>query len=198
MYRICGLAVVLVLCATSTAHALSIVVGTYLYQPNTPNQVFPIYVQAAGGEEVAGLELHVQLGDGGALMGGSDITPIVGIDALSPGMLFASNGQVSVENSAPPAYAEALIITNFGTITLQPGSNLLFNLTLDSVGAPDLFGLLPILLTGTAGGDTSFFDVPVDITNGAFAVVPEPTSFAMGLCTTIALGAIFLLRRSNK
>ena len=154
-------------------------------------QVVDIYVYADGGEQVAGLNLRAQLGDGGPALGGADVTPAMTADIIGPGTIFAPNNVGMFDSSIPPSFVDQFTTTNFGTIALSPGANLLATLTFDTTGF--VYGLWPLLLSGTVDGNTDFFDVPIDIANGFIFVEPEPSAIVsaslalLGLCAA-ALG----------
>lgn len=80
-------------CAVSPAAAAPLVsVGTqYMLNTNQPRRI-PIMVSSAG-ESVQGINLYVQVGDGGVINGGTMVAPnITNLDVIGPGTIFnASN-----------------------------------------------------------------------------------------------------------
>lgn len=66
-----------VLTLAQNAQALTIVVGTHLLRQNLAGQVVPIFVFSDTADSTQGLFFNAQLGDGGPVVGGSDVTPLM-------------------------------------------------------------------------------------------------------------------------
>lgn len=157
-----------------------VIVGEHTLLANTPNQTIQILV--TGGQEVAGMNLFMQVGDGGPertqfdLPAGLDGPAITAID-IRTGTVFASVPDAELIDLAIPQVASAQISiaeTN-GTIAAD---GLLATITLDTTG---LFGgtwdlLLNQVLAGFGGGPfaTDFAGLPGIIENGQL-VIKEAT-----------------------
>lgn len=146
--------------------------------PNAAGQQVPFFV--TGIDQVDGLELDLQIGDGGVDLGGSSQGPtITGIDLIN-GTIF--------ENSSPNQ-ADVVGFSRARQSTVDTASKitsdgLFATVTFDTTGV--LPGDYPLLLTGVAGAfDTTFFDgvspVSATIPNGVLSVtaIPEPGSFGL-------------------
>lgn len=180
----------LITVAASTGAVITI--GSTPLLPNSPGQSVQIFV--SGGNLVEGVNLNVQLADGGPGVGGLEEAPrITSVDLLS-GTIFAGNvfGGVPMDPGSFPQLAIRSLLTDFGSV---PASGLLATLTIDTTGF--FVGQWSLSLSGTLNGDTNFLDVPAEVINGTItisrAVVPEP-----GLTgVTLLLSAGVLLRRQR-
>lgn len=161
------------------AQAATIVVGSHLLQPNTPHQLVPIVVN--GGEMVSGLDLFIQVGDGGpaladlGLPAGTLGPKITSVD-LKNGTIFSNvqdqpTNLGSLEFDQTAFYTLALI----GEIPEVPSNGLLATLTLDTTG---LYGgnwdlqLNDVLPFSELSGPyaTSFVGAQTRIENGALRI----------------------------
>lgn len=184
--RTSWLAMSLLLCV-ATAEGAVITVGNHVLLPNTPNQTITLSV--SGGEEVAGLDLFVQIGDGGAFAGGANSTPVFQNVDIITGTIFGSNnsGQsVDSTQASHPLIWDTGTTTNTGTVA---ASGLLATITVNTTGF--LTGSLPLIITGVDPQDGPFDTVLRDsggaaialtVTNGSVSV-PEPTGVSLILLT---------------
>jgi hypothetical protein len=164
-----------VLLAVASANAITITVGNHTLLANTPGQQVQIVV--SGGEQVSGVNLHVQVGDGGpelvdfGLPPGVDGPAITAVD-LTTGTIFAGVSDTPFVIETIPQYV------NYSLAMLTPGSSvpaagLLATLTIDTTGFTsgtwDL--LLSDVLPGLGGDyDTDFAPTPATILNGSLSV----------------------------
>src|SRR5215207_3688133 len=108
------LAIVLMLPAPAAFAALSIDTGAHALLPNTPNQRFTLSV--TGGNAVEGLNLYVQVADGGPAAGGAVVGPaITDVDILA-GTIFAGNNLGSFDPGSTPQLASRFTLTSSGTV----------------------------------------------------------------------------------
>ncbi|NLE37200.1 MAG: hypothetical protein GX621_04165, partial [Pirellulaceae bacterium] len=171
----------LVFFATSatTSAALVVTAGDHRFWPD---ETRTIAIQVTGGDLIEGLDLYVQIGDGGEYNGGTDTTPvIVGVDIVGPGTIFepSNDGQMD-DLVALGCWA--------GTFTLMasplvPAEGVLGFLSLDATGTQP-GETYPLLLTGVMAGvfgepgiDTSLINLDPDfptptIHNGSILIVP--------------------------
>jgi len=200
------LVLICILSATS-AQAASIDAGHHLLQPNTPGQKIAIYV--TGGEEIASVDLYMQIGDGGpelvqlGLPAGEDAPgvqspfglPNLNLENPTFGSDFGIFGSIphtgqydalsGLGGSIPQLVGVAILTSSF----LEPGNanGLLATFVIDTTGFTS--GTWPLLLEGTLAGDTTMYDNQINllaltIINGSLTIVPEPHS--VGLCFTAA------------
>ena len=157
--------------------APTIIVGTHLLKPNLAGQSLPVYV--TGGQLVSGVNLFVQIGDGGpelsdlGLPPGVDGPAVTGID-LKNGTLFQNVVDPPfVELTVPQVAFAAIAITAPNEQVTANG--LLATLTVDTTGlfggvfALQLDQVLPMLGDGPFA--TDFGGLPIHITNGSLEVI---------------------------
>ncbi len=154
-----------------------IVVGTLQIRADRPNQVLRIYV--AGGQMVQGLDFYVQIGDGGAVNGGTDTMPVItSVDIVGPGTLFnqSNTGQTNAFSSDLLWAVSAT--TNPGTADQIAAAGVLAYVTIDATGTVEGESY-SLLLSGVAEGifgapgvDTGFAGIEAVIANGILEVVP--------------------------
>jgi hypothetical protein len=158
------------MCATaSLASAAAINAGTHTLAPNMPGQQVQIHV--TGGEAVSGIDLFVQVGDGGTTVGGDDTGPrITQLDLVS-GTIFAANHTDVFTDPAPLIWG-ATTTTTGGTVA---ASGLLATLTIDTTGITT--GQFDLILNPPATGPTAFADAGVvtSLTNGSLQIGAAPT-----------------------
>lgn len=154
-----------------------VTVGQFSLRPNTPNQQVPIYV--SGGQAISGLNLYVQVGDGGpervdlGLPAGTDAPSITGID-LTSGTIFAGVPDAPFVDLALPqvGFASLAIVEPNTSVTAD---GLLATVTIDTTGFFDGsfdLQLSPVLPDGPEGGlHTDFGAVPASVVNGRIHVV---------------------------
>ena len=157
---------------------------------NTGNQARSFFV--SGGDNVDGLELNLQIGDGGVFIGGTDSGPRMGAINLITGTIFApaSPNQQDIVNS--PLAKKSTV----DTASLVVANGLIGQVIFDTTGfGPGLYGFR---LTGVAGNNnTKFFNgqntVNTTAPNGFLRItaIPEPSTMLVVLGST----AICLLRR---
>lgn len=135
-----------------------VLTGDHVLLPNTPNQVIPILV--AGDYAVQGLNLHVQIADGGPEAGGtSDGPAIQAVDLVGnadmPTVFTGNNGGQTAGTVLPQVQAWE-IMTVAGTVS---AGGLLATLTIDTTGFwkdPAGSSSWPVLLADTTSGSTGF------------------------------------------
>jgi len=135
---------------------------------------------------IEGINVNVQVADGGPLVNGSIVGPGVTGNLLAPGALFATDNTGIADLNPGQTYGNQLVMlqttTNPGTTVSDVGGVLLMTLTFDTTGFGA--GIWPLLFSGTVNGDTSIGGpqgiIPLDITNG-FIGEPEPNSLVLAL-----------------
>ena len=161
----------------AAAEAATISVANYNLLPNQPGQ--SISIEVAGGEPVSGLNLYVQVGDGGPeletlpnpLPAGTDGPAITGVD-LKTGTIFAGVTDPQTDLFSIPQVAIWSIALTEGINTV-PAEGALVTLAIDTTGFSqgtwDL--LLSDVLPDLGPFDTDFVGTPAEqIVNGTISV----------------------------
>jgi len=140
-----ALSLAVLLSAASVGAAITIDLGNPKLLPNTANQKIPITVTGGPDEVVSGADLFFQLGDGGALVEGTDTSPPYikfapfvddpnpandGVDPIT-GTIFATNHSEPWTVGGTDLFYSASVTTSTGTI---PANGLLTTVTLDTTG----------------------------------------------------------------
>jgi hypothetical protein len=168
--------------ASATAWAAPIInVGNHYFMPGITKTI-ALYV--TDGEPVAGLNLYMQIGDGGAANGGADTTPtITDLDIVGPARLL---GSVLVpatlfNSNNSGRFSEVIDLLGLASVvtasdTVESTGTLAF-VTINTTGtvAGEVY---PWRLAGTGVGifgdpgvDTDFAGIPAAITNGSITIV---------------------------
>jgi len=188
-------ALALALVAGTAQGNLLIEVGQIPLLPNQAGQKVNVFVYSDAPDSTQGLVFNVQLGDGGPLLGGVDVTPlIVTVNAVGPGTLFEFNHNPPFNESFPPSFAWTSFADEAGVVPIPVGPSLLGVLTFDTTGFGPGYSTT-LKLGDTANGDTSLAGppnpggpvllLPLTIHNGLITIVPEPSTV-----TLAALGLI--------
>jgi hypothetical protein len=148
----------------------SIVVGNNVLIPNTPSQTVQLMV--TGGNSVAGLNLNIEVANGGTANGGVNGPKITAINMVT-GTIFGSNNSGQQDFTTFPSQVyEGSILTSSGSVS---ASGLLATLTIDTTGfTGQSFSLkLGGFSNGAVSGNTDFATpdplgnpIPANITNG--------------------------------
>lgn len=145
------------LAATPTSAAV-VDAGRHFLAPNAAGQQVDILV--TGGDAVAGLDLFVQIGDGGAAAGGDDTGPMItGVDLTTGGIFAANNSGVFLDPT--PLLWGATIATTSGTVA---AAGKLATLTVDTTGLTE--GRFDLILNPPATGPTQLAGASTTLTNG--------------------------------
>jgi hypothetical protein len=189
-------AALLVAAVEVQAAPLVINVGTIWLLPDTPGQTVEFTV--SGGDRTTGLNLYIQVGDGGAFLGGTDTAPVITAIELIDGTIFQGLGaDQAAQEVHPLVQAHSLDVS----IANAPEAEGIFaRVTFDTTGL--FLGADPIdlRLAGVAGMfDTQFFSnvdpfgpISAVITNGTIEIIPEPSVVALLL---VGVGAGLFMRR---
>ena len=173
-------------------------IGTFQLPSVDSTQRIPIMVSSASHEHIAGVDLYVQIADGGPVNGGSATAPrIVGLDLTGPGTIFnASNkgaatsflGQ-GANNNPPYLIAEADTITASGDLE---ANGVLAYLSVNTFGAALGSYRVKVQDVGenvASGPWTTDFGISSAAfsDDGWIVVVAEPSTFVslllvLGLC----------------
>jgi hypothetical protein len=150
----------------SLASAAAINAGMHTLAPNMPGQ--QVQIQVTGGEAVSGIDLFVQVGDGGTTVGGDDTGPKITNVDLVTGTIFAANHTDVFTDPAPLIWG-ATTTTNTGTVL---ANGLLATLTIDTTGIIS-GGEFDLILNPPATGPTALFGagVTTNLTNGRLHVL---------------------------
>ena len=164
--------------------------------PNTANQTVQFFASGIAGIGVNGLELDLQIGDGGAGIGGTDTAPTIGVIDLLSGSIFNSS-PTQADVVVTPLAAQSTVDQAAGV----DSNGLIATVAFDTTGVDT--GNVQLLLNNVAGSfNTSFFvdadvidaDIPDAVIRiGSPEVVPEPTSIV--LVAGIGLAGLVQRRR---
>ena len=185
---------VILLCVSRTILAAPvIVVGEHELLADTADQLIEIMV--SGGDSVQGLNLRLQVADGGTHpdAGGSmDGPKISNIDLVS-GTIFDGNhtGQNDLL-SLPQVWVQSITTAN-GTVAAD---GMLATVMIDTTGFLD-GEVFDLFVGDTLDGATDFAGIPVDVTEGLIRIVPEPAGL-FGLLIGMGMVCAALRRVSTK
>ena len=184
-----GLAIVMLLsCGAAPLRAgISISVGDHHLLPNAPGQF--VDVQVAGSDTVSGIDLFVQVGDGGpgladfGLPAGQPGPAIRGID-LKSGTIFAGIGDPQIDLSSPRLPQVSMqSLALIGSTLSVPAAGLLARIEVDTTGFFE--GSWPLILSDvlpfadfSGPYDTELpGSTSVQILNGMLTVAPSLCDF---------------------
>jgi hypothetical protein len=150
--------------------------GSITLFPNTAGQQVQFNI-ADGSTQIDGLEFNIQVGDGGAALGGTDVGPLITDIDLITGTIFASASPTQVDVVTFDLARQSTV----DTTSTVGDSGLLATVTFSTVGL-SIGQFFDILLTGVAGSfDTTVFDGASTLTtvapNGLIVIVPVPGDF---------------------
>jgi hypothetical protein len=183
-----GLALcVLAVGSSATRAEPIIVVGDHPLLPNQSGQLVPIYV--SGGDAVEGLNLNVQIGDGGPPLGGTTVAPLITAVDFITGTIFDGNNNGQSDITVFPLFYAGSTTTSKATVNAD---GLLATLTIDTTGF--FFGSWALQLGNTKNGPTDFTLVGAAITDGLISV-PEPSGLMLALATMLPL--VLACRRAS-
>lgn len=158
--------------------------------PNQPSQAIEFFV--SGGDSVDGLELDMQILDGGTTIGGVATGPRFGTIDLIAGTIFAG-ANPSQQNVVQGALAVQSTVDTTSTVL---GSGRIATVNFDTTGfGPGLYSFSMTVRPPGQSFPTKFFNgvnvVPTTAPDGFIRVVPEPTCFVF----IAGLAGLFGLRR---
>jgi hypothetical protein len=158
---------------SAPARAAAVNAGTHVLALNTPGQQVPILV--SGSDAVSGIDLFVQVGDGGATVGGDDTGPrITQVDLVS-GTIFAGNNTGVFVDPAPLIWG-ATTTTASGLVS---ANGVLATLTIDTTGI--FVGQFDLILNPPSTGPTAFADagITTSLVNGSLSIgdLPPPGDY---------------------
>ena len=154
----------------------TIIVGDHVLAPNTAGQAIPITV--TGGDEVAGVNLYVQIGDGGPELSdfgfpaGTDGPAITAVDLKTETIFAGVNAPQDNQEGIPQVAVSSIEFLTPEATTNADG--LLASLTIDTTGFTDgrwdlsLGGVLPMFELGPF--ETDFAGIPATIVNGSVEI----------------------------
>jgi hypothetical protein len=168
--RFYTLACVFATVAPATTQAATITAGVHTLLPNLPGQQVQIF--ASGGEAVSGIDFFVQVGDGGATVGGDDTRPTITSLDLVTGTIFAANNTGAFTDPAPLIWG-ATTTTTSGTVA---ANGLVATLTIDTTGLSS--GQFDLVLNPPSTGPTAFADpgVTTNLMNGSLRIGASVTT----------------------
>jgi hypothetical protein len=159
----------LLLRGSALAHAATVTAGQHFLAPNAPNQF--ISIQVTGGEAVSGVDLFLQVGDGGTAAGGDDVGPtITAMDFGGIGIFAANNTGVFMDST--PLLWGATTTTNPGTTV--PANGRLVILAVSTAGITS--GRYDLVLNPPSTGPTLFPGVTTTLVSGWIQIGSPPTA----------------------
>jgi hypothetical protein len=184
---------VVLLCLPQTIWATpTIVVGEHELLADTADQLIEIMV--SGGDSVQGLNLRLQVADGGTHpdAGGSiDGPKISNIDLVSGTIFDGNNTGQNGLLSLPQVWVQSITTAN----GMVAADGMLATVMIDTTGF--IAGEFDLRVGNTLDGATDFAGVPVDITDGLIRIVPEPVGF-FGLLAGMGMVCAAMRRVSTK
>jgi hypothetical protein len=169
LHRVTWIAACVLLRTGVPAHAATVTAGQHFLAPNASNQF--ITIQVIGGDAVSGVDLFLQVGDGGAAAGGDDVGPtITAMDFGGVGVFAANNTGVFVDST--PLLWGVTTTTNAGTTV--PANGRLAILAVSTVGITN--GRYDLLLNPPSTGPTQFPGVTTTLVNGWIQIGAAPTA----------------------
>lgn len=187
--RLLAAALVAAAMLAGTAKAdVAVSVGDLVLSANQANQVRQFYFTGSG--SIDAFEFDIQIGDGGAELGGTSMGPRITAIDLKTGT-FASGGAQANVVSFPLACQSTVDMSS----PVSVSGGLLATVTFDTTGML-IASTQPLLLSGVAGSYSTRFlngvtPVGSTITNGTISVVvPEPASLGI-----LSLAAVAMLGR---
>jgi hypothetical protein len=159
-----GVACLALWCAARPAAAASVHAGKHFLAPNMSGQ--QVAIMTTGGEAVAGVDLFVQVGDGGAAAGGDDLGPTITQLDLLTGALFAGNN-TGVFLDATPLLWGATTTTSAGHVA---ATGRLATLTINTTGFHS--GRYDLILNPPATGSTQLAGAATTVVNGWLNIGP--------------------------
>jgi hypothetical protein len=154
----------------SRAAGAVVTAGMHTLLPNAADQTISIVV--GGGEPVGGVDLFVQIGDGGAAAGGDDAGPLITAVDFGGAGLFAGNN-TGVFHDPTPLLWGATTTTQTGTVA---AAGQLAMLTVSTVGITA--GRYDLILDPPATGPTVFPGAATTLVNGWIQIgAPRPGDF---------------------
>jgi hypothetical protein len=175
----------------------AIVVGNHTLLPNTANQAIELFV--TGGQMVPGLELYVQVGDGGPertqagiATAGTDGPSISAVD-IKTGTIFAGSSALQINMPSIPQWTDTQIALDSDVAANGKFATIYLDTTGFTSGTYDL--KLSGTLVGSSVGtlDTRFSLVAAQITNGTITISAggggggAPLEMGMGSETVMAV-----------
>jgi hypothetical protein len=185
---------------------VTLFVNDAVLQPNQANQTVEILAQNTGPTSVPllGVNLEVQVADGGVAGGGAITGPTVTlVDIFSRLDLFgANNNGASGSGAVVPQIYEVGTLTSSGTVLLVPGLTEIGTVTLDTTGFPEPGAPGHWALTlSTKNGDSALLGSDGNplievLAAGQITLVPEPVNMTIGVGALLMIGAC--IRRIRK
>lgn len=158
---------------------LRIDVGEIFLQPNVAAQVVELWVynSASTNVPVQGIELNLQIGDGGLLIGGSTEGPGISVVDLVAGTIFEANNLGTNDASGRPQEEHPLLgfystVTRTATVDLPAASRMrLARVTFDTRGLES--GRWALAVGATVNGPTRFVNLVSGGQDGSGAINPR-------------------------
>lgn len=179
------------------AEAASVInVGTHYLLPDTPGQRVDIYIDDPDGlSDVAGLDLNVQIGDGGRMFGGSPAPTIESIDPVHGTIFNDNNDGGSQDTFTFPQIVLRSVVTRDNTTVVPQG--MLCSIQVDTTGFDTVGQSWSLNLSNTLAGPTVLLDqagnvLPAEIFDGAIVLGNPPLLLETNPAEAVDFGAVLV------
>lgn len=178
----------------------TVTAGNHVLLPNAAGQKVPIMI--GGGDPIEGIDLYVQIGDGGLVLhkdgfpviDGDDVGPIITAVDILRGTIFATSHTGARIEAHPLIWSAS---TTTAGASKVPADGLLATVTIDTTGF--FGGTYPFSLTAStipSPTPTWVANIPSTLVDGSLAIVPEPATVFLALAG--AAGCAIVARRGRR
>ncbi len=194
--------IALILGWTSTQATVLVDLPDLNLLPNTAGQTFDLFVSNDGANvDVTGIQLNLQIADGGPEAGGSTDAPSLTSVDIFGGTIFENNNNGLTGGIAVDQIFAGGTLTSSGTVAIPNGSSKLASVTFDTTGFSS--GSYSYTVENTLNGSMKYTTGGADLFpsfgGGTLTVspVPEPSAVFGGLASVAFVGVRFWRRQKG-